>query len=675
MQQTKTVHQIGIDVGSTTTKIVALEPESGRVAYADYQRHHADQVKSVSDAVWRLAGHFPDGEFRFALTGSGAKSLAEAVGLPYVQEVVANSIALRARYERVGTAIELGGQDAKIIFFRKNSTSGQLEAADMRMNGSCAGGTGAFLDEIASLLHVPIEEFDSLAAKGDCVYDVSGRCGVYAKTDIQPLLNQGVSRENIALSAFHAVAKQTIGGLAQGLEIQRPVAFEGGPLTFNPTLVRVFQERLGLADGEILIPERPELMMARGAALSLGTLFDAADGQAEVRTLLDKLQRLHTEDSRHADSAPPFFRSEEEKAAFEQNHALPEWLSYQPEAGETVRAWLGIDSGSTTTKFVLLAEDETLLDAFYAPNQGDPLMVAKQALLELRDRYRAAGATLEILGAGTTGYGEQLFANAFSAECHMVETVAHARAAAKFVPNASFILDIGGQDMKAIWLDRGVITNIVVNEACSSGCGSFLENFAASLGIPVDRIASAAFASQHPAKLGSRCTVFMNSSIITEQRNGKLPGDIMAGLCRSIIENVFTKVIRISNLDSLGDTIVVQGGTFRNDAVLAALEQYIGRKVTRAPYPGIMGAIGAALLTKERMKDGRRTFIGLDALEHFSYTQTANSPCPFCMNHCKRTIITFSNGSSWVTNNRCEKGEILGNPADAAGRPHPCRSG
>ena len=668
MQQTKTVYQIGIDVGSTTTKIVALEPESGRVAYADYQRHHADQVKSVSDAVWRLAGHFPDGEFRFALTGSGAKSLAEAVGLPYVQEVVANSIALRARYERVGTAIELGGQDAKIIFFRKNSTSGQLEAADMRMNGSCAGGTGAFLDEIASLLHVPIEEFDSLAAKGDCVYDVSGRCGVYAKTDIQPLLNQGVSRENIALSAFHAVAKQTIGGLAQGLEIQRPVAFEGGPLTFNPTLVRVFQERLGLADDEILIPERPELMMARGAALSLGTLFDAADGQAEVRTLLDKLQRLHTEDSRHADSAPPFFRSEEERAAFEQNHALPEWVPYQPEAGETVRAWLGIDSGSTTTKFVLLAEDETLLDAFYAPNQGDPLMVAKQALLELRDRYLAAGATLEILGAGTTGYGEQLFANAFSAECHMVETVAHARAAAKFVPNASFILDIGGQDMKAIWLDRGVITNIVVNEACSSGCGSFLENFAASLGIPVDRIASAAFASRHPAKLGSRCTVFMNSSIITEQRNGKLPGDIMAGLCRSIIENVFTKVIRISNLDSLGDTIVVQGGTFRNDAVLAALEQYIGRKVTRAPYPGIMGAIGAALLTKERMKDGRRTFIGLDALEHFSYTQTANSPCPFCMNHCKRTIITFSNGSSWVTNNRCEKGEILGNPADAAVR-------
>ena len=333
-----------------------------------------------------------------------------------------------------------------------------------------------------------------------------------------------------------------------------------------------------------------------------------------------------------------------------------------------MRAYLGIDSGSTTTKFVLMDEEENILDSFYSPNQGAPLDVAKKALLELRDRYRSAGAELEILGVGTTGYGEQLFANAFSAECHVVETVAHARAAAKYVPNATFLLDIGGQDMKAIWLSNGVITNIVVNEACSSGCGSFLENFAASLHIPVDQIAQAAFDAQNPAHLGSRCTVFMNSSIVTEQRNGKLPGDIMAGLCRSIIENVFTKVIRISNLDSLGDTIVVQGGTFRNDAVLRALEQYTGRSVIRAPYPGVMGAIGAALLTKERMAGQERTFIGLDALEDFTYTQQANSPCPFCANHCKRTIITFSNGSSWVTNNRCERGEILGDPRDEAVR-------
>ena len=664
MSKIRTVLSIGIDVGSTTTKIVALEAESRRVVYSDYRRHHADQVKSVSKVLWKLYGTFPEAQFHLVLTGSGAKRLADALGLPYIQEVVANATALQDQYRQVGTAIELGGQDAKIIFFRQDAATGRLETADMRMNGSCAGGTGAFLDEVAAILNVPIEELDSLAAKGDYVYDVSGRCGVYAKTDIQPLLNQGVSKANLALSAFHAIAKQTIGGLAQGLEIKSPVAFEGGPLTFNPTLIQVFAQRLGLSPEEILSPERPELMMAYGAALSLETLYAGQDTQVWPEKLLDRLRHLSLAPE-GGEEGKPFFANEEERKAFQQVHALPQWEPFQPQAGQQVKAWLGIDSGSTTTKFVLMDEEERILDSFYSPNRGDPLMVAKKALLAMNDRYREAGASLEILGVGTTGYGEQLFANAFSAECHVVETVAHARAAAKYVPGATFILDIGGQDMKAIWLDQGVITNIVVNEACSSGCGSFLENFAASLHIPVDQIAQAAFDSQSPAHLGSRCTVFMNSSIVTEQRNGKLPGDIMAGLCRSIIENVFTKVIRISNLDSLGDTIVVQGGTFRNDAVLRALEQYTGRQVIRAPYPGVMGAIGAALLTKERMAGKPRTFIGMEALRTFSYTQQANSPCPFCANHCKRTIISFSNGSCWVTNNRCERGEILGDPKDS----------
>lgn len=315
-------------------------------------------------------------------------------------------------------------------------------------------------------------------------------------------------------------------------------------------------------------------------------------------------------------------------------------------------------------------EKENILDSFYASNAGNPLMVAKTALIDMRERYKNAGAKLNIIAAGTTGYGELLFANAFDTECHVVETVAHARAAAKYVNDVSFILDIGGQDMKAIWLEDGVITNIVVNEACSSGCGSFLENFASSLNIKVKDIASSAFSSENPAVLGSRCTVFMNSSVITEQRNGKQPADIMAGLCRSIIENVFTKVIRISNLESLGEKIVVQGGTFRNDAVLRAMEQYTGREVVRAPYPEIMGAIGAALITKERFGKGERktTFIGLDALDGFSYTQESNLPCLFCMNHCKRTIVTFSNGKKWITNNRCERGEILGDPKDESVR-------
>ncbi len=448
----------------------------------------------------------------------------------------------------------------------------------MRMNGSCAGGTGAFIDEIASILNVPIQRFNEMAGKGTTVYDVSGRCGVYAKTDIQPLLNQGVSKENLALSAFHAIAKQTIGGLAQGLDIKSPVVFEGGPLTFNPVLIQVFAHRLGLSKKEVLIPEHPELMMAWGAALSLKKMKGQQEHPAKPEWLAQTLDRVKEEVS-GTERGVPFFQSQEEQEAFQRRHALPKREPYKPAAGEAVRAYLGIDSGSTTTKFVLMDEEERLLDTFYSPNEGDPLAVAKKALLAMRDKYQSAGAHLEILGAGTTGYGEQLFAKAFSAECHVVETVAHTKAALKYYPGATFLLDIGGQDMKAIWLKDGIITNIVVNEACSSGCGSFLENFASTLHIPVEGIAQAAFDSKNPAVLGSRCTVFMNSSIVTEQRNGKLPGDIMAGLCRSIIENVFTKVIRTSNLDSLGDKIVVQGGTFQNDAVLRALEQYTGKQV------------------------------------------------------------------------------------------------
>ncbi len=655
---------VGVDVGSTTTKIAAVDQMTGKIIYCDYRRHGAAQLQSVTQALELLHRRFPKARLRLALTGSGAKSVADRLDIPYIQEVVANSIALRRRYAHVRTAIELGGQDAKIIFFHPDPTTGALNVSDMRMNGSCAGGTGAFLDEIATLLNVTPEEFDALARTGSCVYDISGRCGVYAKTDIQPLLNQGVSKQDLALSALHAIAKQTIGGLAQGLEIEKPVAFEGGPLTFNPTLVRVFAQRLGLGEEDIILPRRPEIMIAYGAALSLEEMFAERSQSLSLSALVERLNKLDVREETHTHGAA-FFNSPEERARFQARHALPDFMPYRPAPGETVRAYLGIDSGSTTTKFVLMDENERLLDQFYAPNEGAPLRVAQRALIELRERYRTAGARLDILGMGSTGYGELLFAKAFGAQCHVVETVAHARAVEKYVSDASFILDIGGQDMKAIWLDKGVITNIVVNEACSSGCGSFLENFASTLNVSVEQLAETAFSAQNPAQLGSRCTVFMNSSIVTEQRNGKLPADIVAGLCRAVIENVFTKVIRISNVDSLGKKIVVQGGTFRNDAVLRAMEQYIGREVVRAPYPGIMGAIGAALMTKECVQRGEGTgsFIGLDALDSFSYTQQANDPCPFCANHCKRTIITFSNGSTWVTNNRCERGEVLGDPA------------
>lgn len=674
---------IGIDVGSTTTKITVLDKTTESLLYSDYRRHHADQLASVLFAIRQAAEKFPDTKARIILTGSGAKPVAEAADTPYIQEVVANSIALKKTYETVGTAIELGGQDAKIIFFKTNSKTGALNVADMRMNGSCAGGTGAFIDEVASILQTPPEKMNELACKGTCVYDISGRCGVYTKTDIQPLLNQGVAKADIALSSFHAIAKQTIGGLAQGLDIKPPVVFEGGPLTFNPKLIDVFSKRLNLKGNERLVPEHPEIMVAYGAALSLNGMFKEADPEASdapvtflpLTEWVSRLEQVQEDAKKKQHSgqehaAPLFFSSKEEHDTFLKEHPKGDFTPAALTPGTTVRAWLGIDSGSTTTKFVLMGDDGKLLDFFYASNQGDPLTVAKNALITMRNRYRDAGVTLEILGCGSTGYGELLFSRAFSTEYHVVETVAHARAAFQYMPDITFLLDIGGQDMKAIWLDHGIITNILVNEACSSGCGSFLENFASTLKIPVTEIASAAFRSEAPAVLGSRCTVFMNSSIVTEQRNGKKPEDIMAGLCRSIIENVFTKVIRISNLDSLGDRIMVQGGTFRNDAVLRAFEQYTGRRIVRAPYPGMMGAIGAAILTKEAMADGKkkRSFIGLDAMDSFSYTQEANMPCPFCTNHCKRTIVRFSNGQSWVTNNRCERGEVLGDPKDPAVR-------
>lgn len=663
----KKILLVGIDIGSTTTKIAVVDAVEKEILYSDYQRHNAKQLDSVRQALQKFQKLFGDVSFRLILTGSGAKPIAQVLQVPFVQEVVANSIALRKDYPQVRTAIELGGQDAKIIFFHQKETDGTLQVSDMRMNGSCAGGTGAFIDEMASVLKVPVEQFNALAQKGTCVYDISGRCGVYAKTDIQPLLNQGVAKSDLALSSFHAIAKQTIGGLAQGLDIEKPVAFEGGPLTFHSTLIQVFAERLHLSETEIIRPKQPEIIIAYGAALALETMFAEEKKYEQAGNLIQLLEEKSSDTIFHQEkTGTPFFSSPEEYKQFQVRHQLPEHTPVKLQKGEIVHAYLGIDSGSTTTKFVLMDEGENILDSFYAANEGDPLLVAKNALIALRERYRQAGAKLDIIAAGATGYGELLFTKAFNLECHVVETVAHARAAEKYVEDASFILDIGGQDMKAIWIDDGIITNIVVNEACSSGCGSFLENFASSLHIPVKEIANAAFSSKNPAVLGSRCTVFMNSSIITEQRNGKQPADIMAGLCRSIIENVFTKVIRMENVQSLGEKIVVQGGTFLNDAVLRAMEQYIGREVVRAPYPGIMGAIGTALLTKERFRAGKghRTFVGLGMLDSFTYTQEANAPCPFCGNHCKRTIIRFSNGNSWITNNRCERGEIIGDPKD-----------
>ena len=665
--------RVGIDVGSTTVKVVALDRD-GRTLFSRYVRHGARQALTASRVLSELERSFPDARLRAALTGSGAPTLAETLRLPYVQEVVANSIAVRELYPHARTAIELGGQDAKIVFFERDARTGELSVSNMRMNGSCAGGTGAFLDEIATLLKVEPRDFNALASAGSTVYDISGRCGVYAKTDIQPLINQGVPKSDIALSSLHAIAKQTIGGLAQGLDIVAPVVFEGGPLTFNPALVRVFSERLGLGEGEALVPAHAETIMALGTALAVDQLFSDRPTDLDVSAAVRALEELDRHPrAERAEPDQPFFSTEDERRDFEARHAAPTDPVARRGAGGSLGVYLGIVSGSTTTKFALVDEGGALVDSFYASNEGQPLDVAARALRDLEARHRAAGERLDVLGVGTTGYGELMFAKAFGADYHVVETVAHARAVRDVVPDATFVLDIGGQDMKAIWLDHGIITNVVVNEACSSGCGSFLETFAGSLGIPVEKIAEAAFRSDAPAHLGSRCTVFMTSSIVTEQRNGRSPDDIMAGLCRSIIENVFTKVVRVPSMDALGEKIVVQGGTFLNDAVLRAFEQRVGRPVTRSPHAGLMGAIGVAQLVREHAQEGLRAtghvprtdFVGFDALRDFSYDTEAGLSCPFCQNHCSRTRITFSSGASWVTGNRCPRGEVVGDPRDA----------
>ena len=659
------IYWLGIDIGSTTVKTVLVNPDNKEIVYKKYTRHRADQRMKVAELLREASVMFPGISVVPVFCGSGSKNLSEELNAPYIQEVVANSLAVREFYPETKVSIELGGQDAKVSFFHRDEKTGKVAASDMRMNGSCAGGTGAFLDEVAVLLKLPVEELNKYATEGKTVYDISGRCGVFAKTDIQPLLNQGIRKEDLVLSCFHAVAKQTIGGLAQGLEIHPPVIFEGGPLFFNPVLVRVFSERLNLKKDEVIYPENPQIMIAFGAALGVPVMFSET-----APVLLDDFSKatafLHKDVSEESSTSGPLFNSSLEKEEFLERHCLPEFPCFENFRGQKLEVYLGIDSGSTTSKFVLLDRDENPVYRFYSKNHGEPLKVIKKALLEMKQKADSLDIELKILGAGTTGYGELLFNKAFRADYHTVETVSHAEAALKYCPDASFILDIGGQDMKAVFMNNGIVTGITLNEACSAGCGSFLENFADSLSIPVEEIAEKAFKSKAPSVLGSRCTVFMNSSVITEQKNGKDRNDIVAGLCNSVIENVFTKVIRLSNLKLLGEKIVVQGGTFKNNAVLRSMEQFAGREVIRSPYPGEMGAIGIALLTKKKMEEeGQKTaFPGWEELGDFSYTQKTGLICPHCSNSCSRTLLSFSSGETFITGNRCERGEILGETGD-----------
>lgn len=658
LKKEASVH-VGIDIGSTTIKIVALNPDD-TVLFQSYERHNGAHGPTLLPQLELLAGEISKTPVSVAVTGSQGTGIAQKIEATYIQEVIAQSIAIKQLYGTTRTSIELGGQDSKMVFF--SDLPGNA-VSDMRMNGVCAGGTGAFLDQMATLINIPIERFNESASRGGHVYNISGRCGVFAKTDIQPLLNQGISPDDIAFSCLHALAKQTIGGLAQGMVITAPVLFAGGPFYFIPTLIDVFKQRLDLTDKDIILPQQSQTFIAYGAALSLKTGLNRSSGKTTTIQSVIRIIKHAQNVGGSAGSGMPFFSSVTERDTFLKRHTPPAGQAAPATAlrkGEQA-IYIGLDAGSTTTKIAVIDETGEMLFSFYRNNQGKPIDTAREGLLEFLDFCDSANIVPVIRGLASTGYGENLFATAFHADYHTVETIAHKEAAIKFCPQASFVLDLGGQDMKAIFIRNGIITNIVLNEACSAGCGSFLETYAKTLGISASDIAARAFEAHYPSSLGSRCTVFMNSSVITEQRNGRDVNEILAGLCRSIVENIFTKVVRISNFDELGSHVVVQGGTFKNEAVLKAFEDYIGRPVLRPPLSGEMGAYGIALLCREKMA-GRDTMsraaslITRKGLLDLSYTTTADDRCNLCANNCSRHIVRFSHGGLYVTGNRCERG-------------------
>lgn len=661
----KAAYFLGIDVGSTTAKLVlAKSREDGsadvsHVVYETYERHYSRVREKILDLLDALP---LDGnaQVSVAISGSAGLGLSQAIGVPFVQEVFATGEVVKTLVPDTSAVIELGGEDAKIIFFDG--------AVDEHMNGTCAGGTGAFIDQMATLLNLSVDDMDTLSLSHTRIYPIASRCGVFAKTDIQPLLNQGANKADVAASIFQAVVNQTIAGLAQGRRIGRDkdgnptkVLFLGGPLHFCRGLQDRFVETLHLTrDETALFPDWGPYAVARGTALyaakSLHRL-SLDDLRAAVRA------SLHTKAV--YDTLPPLFASEEEYEAFRARHAA---ASVKTSSLENYRGnvWIGIDCGSTTTKLVVIGEDNEILYQYYASNQGDPVEIIRT---QLEAFYALSGERVTICGSAVTGYGEELIKQAFGVDCGIVETIAHFTAAKYFRPDVDFILDIGGQDIKCFRIANGAIDSIMLNEACSSGCGSFLETFAKSMGFTAMQFAERGRFSKHPVNLGTRCTVFMNSSVKQSQKDGASPEDISAGLCISVVRNAIYKVIRVNSAEELGKHVVVQGGTFYNDCVLRAFERELGNEVIRPTIAGLMGAFGAALYAKKH--GGQRSgLISKEALSTFTHTSTA-AVCKRCTNHCRLTVNTFAsaNGTDekpkrFISGNRCEKGAGLEQAAE-----------
>ncbi|MBR6965983.1 MAG: 2-hydroxyacyl-CoA dehydratase [Clostridia bacterium] len=641
-------YRAGIDVGSTTVKMAVLD-EKDRLVFERYCRHHAHTQETLADILKEVRKALGSCCLQCAITGSGGMGLGKALDIPFIQEVAAVADALKQKAPQTDVAIELGGEDAKIIYF--------TDGLEERMNGVCAGGTGSFIDQMAALLQTDAAGLNEEAAHYRVIYPIAARCGVFAKSDIQPLINDGAAKADLAASVFQAVVNQAISGLACGKPIRGHVAFLGGPLHFLPELRNAFIRTLKLTDETAIVPENSHLFAAQGAALNAGrgkireadALIDAL---SRGMMLTQALQRME-----------PLFADHQEYRAFTLRHekakaARAELSDY------TGPAYLGIDAGSTTTKLALIGSSGELLWTHYANNQGNPLKTAVHALSKLQD---VLPRTVFIARACSTGYGEDLMKSAFCLDEGEVETIAHVTAALFFDPAADCVLDIGGQDMKCIKLKNGSVDTIQLNEACSSGCGSFLENFAASMGYTAQGFAAQALFARNPLDLGTRCTVFMNSNVKQAQKEGADLQDISAGLAYSVIRNALFKVIKLTDAGQLGNHVVVQGGTFHNQAVLRAFEKISGREAICPDIAGIMGAFGAALIARHHASGEKSTMLPLEEIRRLTW-KSSTTHCNGCENHCMLTINAFPGGRRHITGNRCEKG--LGQAASGQRGPN-----
>ncbi|MDO4176431.1 MAG: acyl-CoA dehydratase activase-related protein [Bacillota bacterium] len=631
--------RLGIDVGSTTVKLVFLDDDNN-IIYDRYERHMSNAFLKVQELIREAHEEFGAQDIQAVITGSGGLSIAKLIGVPFEQEVISCSKAVETLIPETDTAIELGGEDAKITFYD--------QTIEQRMNGTCAGGTGAFIDQMAVLLNTDADGLNEASKKHTLIYPIAARCGVFAKTDIQPLINDGAKIENLAASIFQAVVDQTISGLACGHPIRGKVAYLGGPLSFLSELRARFTETLKLAPEDVIFPENGKLFVAMGAAFLAGE-----KEHTNLEEIMSKLENADQTELSDTARIEPLFKDEEDYKAFKERHDRAK-VNRKPFEEAKGRLFLGIDAGSTTTKSVVMDDDKNVLYTFYKSNRGKPIAPIIEMI---RDVYSKMPEGCYIGGTTVTGYGENLIKAAFKCDDGVIETMAHYKAAEEFLPGVEFILDIGGQDMKCMEIKNNAIYNIMLNEACSSGCGSFIETYAKSVQMDVSDFANEALFAEGPVDLGTRCTVFMNSKVKQAQKEGATIGDISAGLSYSVIKNALYKVIKLRNPEDAGEKIVVQGGTFLNEAVLRSIERILGKDVVRPDIAGLMGAFGAALVARENYVEGSESsLLKMDELESFD-VETSTTRCKGCENNCLLTINKFADGTRLITGNRCEKGE------------------